>query len=116
MVAIRTEVESVFRYGANVGATQVIAPTFEDPETPAPQVKPWLDYLDALSIAIERLNQTGATVFPVRLPSYTVATVPAAAANVGSMIYVSNGAAGLPIVAFSDGAAWLRVDTREVIA
>jgi len=116
MVAIRTEVESVFRYGANVGATQVIAPTFEDPATPAPQVKPWLDYLDALSIAIERLNQTGATVFPVRLPSYTVATVPAAAANVGSMIYVSNGAAGLPIVAFSDGAAWLRVDTRGVIA
>jgi hypothetical protein len=32
------------------------------------------------------------------------------------MIYVSDGAAGLPIAAFSDGTNWLRCDTRAVIS
>jgi len=114
--AVKVEVDTIFRYGAKVGVTQVVAPTFEDPATPAPQVKPWLDFLDALSITLVRLSQNGTTVFPARLPIYTIATAPAASAHTGSMIYVSNGAAGLPIVAFSDGAAWLRVDTRTVIA
>jgi len=114
--AVKAEVDTIFRYGAKVGATEVVAPTFEDPATPAPQVKPWLDFLGALSITLVRLSQNGTTVFPVRLPIYTISTAPAAAANTGSMIYVSNGAAGLPIVAFSDGALWIRVDTRTVIA
>lgn len=48
--------------------------------------------------------------------TYTVATVPSAAAFVGDLIYVSNGAAGLPILAFSDGTNWLRVDTRAAIS
>ena len=49
--------------------------------------------------------------------TFTVATVPAASAeNVGGMIYVSNGAAGHPIIAFSDGTNWLRVDTRAAIS
>lgn len=48
--------------------------------------------------------------------SYTVATVPAAAGATGGLIYVSNGAQGNPILAFSDGSSWLRVDTRGAIA
>ena len=43
---------------------------------------------------------------PVRLPSYTVATVPsAAAAGAGAQIYVSN-ASGGPTLACSDGTNW----------
>jgi hypothetical protein len=47
---------------------------------------------------------------------YTVGTVPSASANTGAQIYVSNGAAGLPIMAFSDGTNWLRCDTRTAIS
>lgn len=49
-------------------------------------------------------------------PEFTFATVPSAADNPRMLIYVSNGAAGLPIVAFSDGTNWLRVDTRTAIS
>ena len=52
---------------------------------------------------------------PVVLPTYTVATAPAGAAA-GSIAYISNGAAGDPIIAYSDGTDWLRVDTRAAIA
>ena len=52
----------------------------------------------------------------VTLPSYTVAGVPAAAGNTGKLIYVSNGAAGAPVVAFSNGTNWLRVDTLAAVA
>lgn len=51
-----------------------------------------------------------------KLAAYTVLTVPAAAANTGAMIYVSNGAAGAPVVAFSNGTNWLRVDTLAAIS
>ncbi|MFA5071174.1 MAG: hypothetical protein WC511_02275 [Candidatus Pacearchaeota archaeon] len=43
----------------------------------------------------------------VTLPSYTVATVPAAASMPGALIYVSNGAGGIPCLAISTGSAWL---------
>lgn len=48
--------------------------------------------------------------------TFTVATVPSAADNTAGMIYVSNGAAGAPIIAFSNGSNWLRVDTRTAIS
>lgn len=47
--------------------------------------------------------------------AFTVATVPAAS-PAGQVIYVSNGAAGSPILAFSDGSSWLRCDTAAAIA
>jgi len=54
------------------------------------------------------------TVVPA---TYTVANAPdASAANAGALIYVSNGAAGDPILAFSDGTDFLRCDTRAAIA
>ena len=46
--------------------------------------------------------------------TYTVATVPDAVA--GGIIYVSDGAAGSPILAFSDGTDWLRSDTGAAVA
>ena len=63
------------------------------------------------NIAAEVLSGT-----VVSLSSYTVATVPAAASFTGSVIYVSNGAAGSPIIAFSNGTNWLRSDTAAAIA
>lgn len=38
--------------------------------------------------------------------TFTVATAPDAAANVGRVIYVSNGSAGAPCAAISDGVNW----------
>lgn len=53
----------------------------------------------------------------VHLRSYTVATVPSASAKgTGATIFVSNGAAGELIIAFSDGTDWLRCDTRAAIS
>ena len=51
---------------------------------------------------------------PVVLPTYTVATAPADA-TAGSIAYISDGAAGDPIIAYSDGTDWLRSDTGAAI-
>jgi hypothetical protein len=50
----------------------------------------------------------------IPLPSYTVATLPTV--ETGTLIYVSDGAAGSPVVAFGDGSNWLRVDTRAAVS
>ena len=55
-------------------------------------------------------NNTGG----MPLPTYTVASLPAV--ETGTLIYVSNGAAGSPVVAFGDGSNWLRVDTRAAVS
>jgi hypothetical protein len=39
-----------------------------------------------------------------------------ATASEGNLVYVSNGASGNAVYAFSDGASWLRVDTRVAVA
>lgn len=60
-----------------------------------------------------RLEVDGA----VRVGQYTVAAVPSASdVGAGAIIYVSNGAAGSPILAFSDGSDWLRCDTGAAIS
>jgi len=46
--------------------------------------------------------------------TYTVATVPDVVE--GGIIYVSDGAAGSPILAFSDGTDWLRSDTGAAVS
>jgi hypothetical protein len=48
-------------------------------------------------------NITGA----VKLPAYTVATAPTATGVTGTLIYVSNGLAGAPCVAVSNGTNWI---------
>jgi hypothetical protein len=53
----------------------------------------------------------------IKVPTYTVASAPSAAtAGAGTVIYVSNGAAGSPILAFSDGTNFKRSDTGATIA
>lgn len=58
----------------------------------------------------------GDVVGLVQLPTYTVAAAPSAAGIAGSIAYVSDGAAGDPILAFSDGTDWKRSDTGATIA
>ena len=53
----------------------------------------------------------------IKLPTFTVATAPSASASgAGTLIFVSNGAAGSPILAFSDGTNFKRSDTGGTIA
>jgi hypothetical protein len=52
----------------------------------------------------------------LRLDSYTVATVPAAADHTGMLIHVSNGAAGSPCLAYSNGTSWLRILLGTAVA
>jgi hypothetical protein len=40
-------------------------------------------------------------------PSFTVATAPSAVGQTGVAIYVSNGRAGAPTLAVSNGTAWI---------
>lgn len=69
------------------------------------------------------LNVTGnisavdmAATGPVTLPTYAVAGVPDATTAAGQIIYVSDGAAGSPCLAVSDGTNWLRCDTLAAIS
>lgn len=49
----------------------------------------------------------GALTGAVKLPAYTVASAPSAASLTGTIIYVSNGLAGNPCVAVSNGTNWI---------
>jgi len=50
----------------------------------------------------------------IPLPTFTVASLPTV--ETGTLIYVSDGAAGSPVVAFGDGSNWLRCDTRAAVS
>jgi len=52
----------------------------------------------------------------IRLDTFTVAQLPAASAHAGKLVAVSNGAAGQPTLAFSNGTAWLRVLLGAAVA
>lgn len=52
---------------------------------------------------------------PIRCKSYTVATVPAATAGAGQMVFVSDETGGATL-AYSDGISWRRVADRAVIS
>lgn len=52
----------------------------------------------------------------LQLKPCTVATAPDATKFAGCVIYTSNGAAGSPMLAFSNGTNWLRVDTAAAIS
>lgn len=58
---------------------------------------------------------TNATTLTIATGQYSGTTL-IATANAGALVYVSNGASGNAIYAFSDGAEWLRVDTRAAVA
>lgn len=57
-------------------------------------------------------RRTGA----VSLPSYTVAALPVASGQTGRLVYVTNGAAGTAVAAWSDGTNWKRADTGATAA
>lgn len=50
---------------------------------------------------------------PMCLSQHFVASLPTPVK--GGLIYVHNGAAGSPVVAFSDGTGWLRCDNRAIV-
>ena len=63
------------------------------------------------------VNSTNGFIGDIKVPTYTVASAPSAStAGAGTIIYVSNGAAGSAILAFSDGTNWKRSDTGGTIA
>ena len=55
----------------------------------------------------------------ISLPSYTVAQLTgglAANLNEGRLVYCSNGAAGSPCLAYSNGANWLRITLGAAVS
>lgn len=63
------------------------------------------------------VTSTNGFVGDIKVPTYTVASAPSAsAAGAGTLVYVSNGAAGSAILAFSDGTNWKRSDTGATIS
>jgi hypothetical protein len=53
---------------------------------------------------------------PVQFPSFTVATLPSAASHNGRFVYVSNGNAGQPCLAQSNGTSWLRIAPGSAVS
>jgi hypothetical protein len=53
------------------------------------------------------VTSTNGFVGDIKIPTYTVATAPSAAGLTGTLIYVSNGLAGAPTVAVSNGTDWI---------
>ena len=63
------------------------------------------------------VTSTDGFVGDIKVPTYTVASAPSAAsAGAGTVVFVSNGAAGSAILAFSDGTDWKRSDTGATIS
>ena len=63
------------------------------------------------------VTSTAGFIGDIIVPTYTVANAPSAAtAGAGTVVYVSNGAAGSAILAFSNGTDWKRSDTGATIA
>ena len=63
------------------------------------------------------VTSTDGFIGDIKVPTYTVASAPSASdAGAGTIIYVSNGAAGSAIIAFSDGTNWKRSDTGGTLA
>ena len=72
--------------------------------------------LRAINATVDNLSASVTAIGPLQLATYAVAGLPDAGDHTGALVYVSNGAAGDPVVAFSDGTNWLRVDTKAAVA
>ena len=63
------------------------------------------------------VTSTAGFIGDIKVPTYTVANAPSASdAGAGTIVYVSNGAAGAAILAFSNGTDWKRSDTGATIS
>lgn len=58
-------------------------------------------------MALSTFTGPVASINGFALPIYTVATAPSAVGQTGVIIYVSNGRAGAPTVAVSNGTNWI---------
>lgn len=76
------------------------------------------DALDKLTELVQQVNdflgQSGSDP-AVRLPIYTVATLPSASARAPALIYVRDEIGGA-VPAFSDGTNWRRVTDRTIVS
>lgn len=122
-------IESAEAWGVGAQGTRLVVrltPTGSAAQTTRLNVEangdttPGADNTQSLGTAALRWSNLHATngIFTgyVRLPSYTVATVPAAGtAGAGAEIYVSNESGGA-VTAFSDGTNWRRVTDRAIIS
>ena len=59
---------------------------------------------------------TGDVAGAVTPTEYTVAGLPAADNNSGKLVYCSNGAAGDPCLAFSNGTNWLQIAIGSAVS
>jgi hypothetical protein len=106
--AARVEIEQVVLDGATVGGSPVVDGVF-GPAGFVTAPKATADIMEAVALAMVRLP------YAVKLITYTVGTLPAAAGSAGAIVYVTDGAAGQPILAFSDGTNWMRCETRTPV-
>ena len=53
------------------------------------------------------LTATNGFIGDIQVPTYTVASAPAATSLAGTVVYVSNGLAGAPCLAVSNGTDWI---------
>lgn len=67
----------------------------------------------AIGSAVAPWEQVTAAI--IQTGTYTVATLPGAE-TAGQVVYVSDGAAGNPVLAFSNGTNWLRCDTLAAVS
>lgn len=111
--AANTEACQILKYGAKVGATEVVAPIPNFyPNAFSPTVPDgFVSLVKSLAIAVVRLVQNGTIKFPTMLPVYSRTALPSAAANPYCLIYVwdATGGAG---VAYSDAASWWMLANR----
>jgi hypothetical protein len=74
------------------------------------------DALDYVTMLVQQvLNLVRNQSIAIKMPVYTVATLPSVTSSAPGIIYV-NDAAGGGIPCFSDGTNWRRVDNREVVS
>jgi len=73
--------------------------------------------LSTFSGPVRSLNGfEGAVTGTITLPTFTVASAPSAAGLTGTLIYVSNGLAGDPTIAVSDGTNWISAAGTTIAA
>jgi len=71
--------------------------------------------LETMLAELYAADTADATTYqPLTGNTFTVATLPAAASHVGRHVYVSDGAAGSPTSAVSDGTNWKRTGTLGI--
>lgn len=115
--AVRIEAATLLLDGAETGGTPFLDGLF-GPAGFASAPETILNQVEAIALAVMRVAHNGTSVYPVGLPIYTIGVIdpPAATSWTGSAIYVSNGAGGSPVMAFSNGSQWLRCDTLAPIS